>query len=61
MPPPVHVKDAAEAWFQQERAGVASMALGIIEQCLDLSVEYTGHRVQFGQPIAEFQLMRARR
>ena len=40
-----------------ERSGVAAMALGIIEQCLDLSVEYAKSRVQFGQPIGEFQLI----
>ncbi len=33
------------------------MALGIIEQCLELSVEYAKNRVQFGQPIGEFQLI----
>jgi alkylation response protein AidB-like acyl-CoA dehydrogenase len=40
-----------------ERSGVAAMALGIIEQCLDLSVDYSKSRVQFGQPIGEFQLI----
>jgi alkylation response protein AidB-like acyl-CoA dehydrogenase len=33
------------------------MALGIIEQCLDLSIDYAKNRVQFGQPIGEFQLI----
>jgi acyl-CoA dehydrogenase len=36
---------------------VASMALGIIERCLELSVEYARDRVQFGQPIGQFQLI----
>ena len=40
-----------------ERSGVAAMALGIIEQCLELCVEYAKDRVQFGQPIGEFQLI----
>lgn len=40
-----------------ERSGVAAMALGIIEQCLDLSIEYAKTRVQFGRPIGEFQLI----
>jgi alkylation response protein AidB-like acyl-CoA dehydrogenase len=47
----------AKATFLQERAGVAAMALGIIAQCLDLSVAYARERVQFGQPIGEFQLI----
>jgi hypothetical protein len=47
----------AKATFLQERSGVAAMALGIISQCLDLSVAYARDRVQFGQPIGEFQLI----
>ncbi len=34
-----------------------AMALGIVEQCLELSVAYAKQRVQFGQPIGEFQLI----
>jgi acyl-CoA dehydrogenase len=48
---------AAKDTFSMERSGVAAMALGIIEQCLDLSIEYARTRVQFGQPIGEFQLI----
>ena len=40
-----------------ERSGVAAMSLGIIERCLELSVQYAKDRVQFGQPIGEFQLI----
>jgi len=47
----------AKATFLQERSGVAAMALGIISQCLELSVAYARDRVQFGQPIGEFQLI----
>ena len=50
-------RTAAKATFLQERSGVAAMALGIIAQCLDLSVAYARDRVQFGQPIGEFQLI----
>ncbi|MCB0997956.1 MAG: acyl-CoA dehydrogenase family protein [Ilumatobacteraceae bacterium] len=50
-------RDGAKATFQQERAGVAAMALGIIEECLQLSVQYARDRVQFGRPIGEFQLI----
>jgi alkylation response protein AidB-like acyl-CoA dehydrogenase len=50
-------REGAKATFMQERSGVAAMALGIIEQCLELSIDYAKNRVQFGQPIGEFQLI----
>lgn len=50
-------RDGAKVTFTQERAGVAGMALGIIERCLELSVDYAKNRVQFGQPIGQFQLI----
>ncbi|MGH1503222.1 MAG: acyl-CoA dehydrogenase family protein [Acidimicrobiales bacterium] len=50
-------RSGAKATFQQERAGVAAMALGIIEQCLEVSVAYAKERVQFGKPIGDFQLI----
>jgi alkylation response protein AidB-like acyl-CoA dehydrogenase len=37
--------------------GVAAMALGLIEECLELSLAYANDRVQFGQPIGDFQLI----
>jgi alkylation response protein AidB-like acyl-CoA dehydrogenase len=40
-----------------ERSGVAAMALGIIEQCLEVSIDYAKNRVQFGQRIGDFQLI----
>jgi alkylation response protein AidB-like acyl-CoA dehydrogenase len=48
---------AAKDTFSMERSGVAAMSLGIIEQCLELSVAYAKDRVQFGQPIGNFQLI----
>jgi acyl-CoA dehydrogenase len=54
---PAGGRDAAKATFSMERSGVAAMALGIISQCLELSVDYARNRVQFGQPIGEFQLI----
>ena len=54
---PAGGRDGAKATFQQERAGVAAMALGVIEECLELSVQYAKDRVQFGKPIGEFQLI----
>ena len=50
-------RSAAKDTFAAERTGVAAMALGIVEQCLQLSVEYAKTRVQFGKPIGEFQLI----
>lgn len=50
-------REGAKATFAQERVGVAGMALGIIERCLELSIEYAKNRVQFGQPIGQFQLI----
>jgi alkylation response protein AidB-like acyl-CoA dehydrogenase len=50
-------RDAAKATFTMERTGVAAMALGIVERCLELSVQYAKDRVQFGKPIGEYQLI----
>ena len=50
-------REGAKATFMQERSGVAAMSLGIIEECLDISVRYAKDRVQFGKPIGEFQLI----
>jgi alkylation response protein AidB-like acyl-CoA dehydrogenase len=50
-------REGAKATFLMERAGVAAMALGMIEKCLELSVDYAKERVQFGQPIGQFQLI----
>ena len=47
----------AKATFATERASVVAMALGMIEQCLELSVDYALTRVQFGKRIGEFQLI----
>jgi hypothetical protein len=53
----VAARSGAKETFTSERTGVAAMALGIVEQCLKLSVEYAKTRVQFGRPIGEFQLI----
>jgi hypothetical protein len=50
-------RSGAKATFSIERTGVASMALGIVERCLELSLQYARERVQFGRPIGEFQLI----
>ena len=50
-------RDAARAAFASKRASIAAMALGMIEQCLEVAVEYARTRVQFGRPIGDFQLI----
>jgi len=47
----------AKDTFQMERSGVAAMALGIVERCLELSVDYSKERVQWDKPIGEYQLI----
>ncbi len=54
---PTDAREGAKGTFATERAGVAAMALGIIDRCLLLCVEYANDRVQFGQPIGQFQLI----
>ena len=50
-------RSGAKATFNTERVGVAAMSLGIVERCLEVSVEYAKTRVQFGQAIGQFQLI----
>jgi hypothetical protein len=50
-------RSGAKDTFSMERSGVAAMALGIIERCLELSVDYAKTRVAWGQPIGEYQLI----
>jgi acyl-CoA dehydrogenase len=53
----ISYRSGAKDTFTAERTGVAAMALGIVEQCLELCTEYAKTRVQFGRPIGEFQLV----
>jgi len=50
-------RDASKATFTMERTGTAAMALGIIERCMELCIPYAQERVQFGQPIGNYQLI----
>ncbi len=54
---PAGGREGAKATFVMERTGVAAMALGIVERCLELSLDYAKERVQFGKPIGEYQLI----
>lgn len=50
-------REGAKENFIIERSGVACMALGLIERCLELSVAYARDRVQFGKRIGDYQLI----
>ncbi len=43
-----------------ERAMISPICLGIAERALQLSIDYARTRHQFGQPIANFQMIRAK-
>jgi isovaleryl-CoA dehydrogenase len=43
-----------------ERAAIAPICVGMAERALDLSIEYAKERVQFGEPIANFQMIQSR-
>jgi isovaleryl-CoA dehydrogenase len=43
-----------------ERAVLAGGPLGIMQACMDVVLPYVHERVQFGQPIGEFQLMQGK-
>ena len=53
----IPARSGAKDTFSMERSGVSAMALGIVEECLKLSVDYARTRVAFGKPIGEFQLI----
>jgi alkylation response protein AidB-like acyl-CoA dehydrogenase len=48
---------SARSNFSAERIGVAAMALGVIEECLRLCVDYAKTRTLWGQEISQFQLI----
>ena len=50
-------RDSARSNFSAERIGVAAMALGVIEECLKLCVDYAKSRTLWGQEIGQFQLI----
>ncbi len=53
----VSYRSGVKDTFRAERTGVVAMALGIVSECMDLSVDYAKTRVQFGRTIGEFQLI----
>jgi alkylation response protein AidB-like acyl-CoA dehydrogenase len=50
-------RDSARANFAAERIGIATMALGIINECHRLCVDYAKSRTLWGHNIGQFQLI----
>lgn len=50
-------KDSARESFAAERIGIASLALGIINECHRLCVDYAKSRTLWGKEIGQFQLI----
>src|SRR6478609_2769709 len=50
-------RDSARANFMVERVGIAALALGVIEECLRLCVDYARQRTVWGRPIGDLQLI----
>ncbi|MBF4998907.1 acyl-CoA/acyl-ACP dehydrogenase [Nocardia sp. BSTN01] len=50
-------KDSAKESFAAERIGIASLALGIINECHRLCVDYAKSRTLWGKEIGHFQLI----
>ncbi|MGE2814620.1 acyl-CoA dehydrogenase family protein [Mycobacterium heidelbergense] len=50
-------RDSARANFTVERIGIATMALGIINECHRLCVDYAKSRTLWGKNIGQFQLI----
>ncbi len=50
-------RSSARENFVSERAAVAAMALGIIEECQRIAIDYARERKLWGHPISEFQLI----
>lgn len=50
-------RQSARDNFVAERAGVAAMSLGIIEECSRIAIDYARNRTLWERPIGEFQLI----
>lgn len=50
-------KDSARSNFAGERVGIAMLSLGIINECLRLSVDYAKTRTLWDKPIGDLQLV----
>ena len=50
-------RDSGKDVFHSERTGLPAMAVGIIERCLEIALDYAKQRVTWGKKIAEYQLV----
>ncbi|GAB2861357.1 acyl-CoA dehydrogenase family protein [Nocardioides pacificus] len=50
-------RESARANFVNERVGLTTFALGIIEECQRLSLDYAKQRMLWGNPISQLQLI----
>ena len=49
--------DITRSWFTEERLMIAARTIGAAERALELARDWAVEREQFGQPIAQFQLI----
>jgi alkylation response protein AidB-like acyl-CoA dehydrogenase len=50
-------RESARSNFVVERVGIATLSLGVIEECLRLCVDYAKARQLWGKPIGDLQLI----
>ncbi len=49
--------EISKAWFRHERVMIAARCVGAAQRLIDEASAFARQRVQFGQPIAEYQLI----
>jgi alkylation response protein AidB-like acyl-CoA dehydrogenase len=56
----VKQRDHVKSSLAVERGGLSVLSYGIAERCFEIARDYAKTRTQFGQPIAQFQLVQQR-
>jgi len=56
----VRQRDHVKSSLAAERGGLSVLSYGIAERCFEIARDYAGQRQQFGQPIANYQLVQNR-
>ena len=56
----VRQRDHVKSSLAVERGGLSVLSFGIAERCFEIARDYAQQRQQFGQPIANFQLVQHR-